>query len=88
MTSNREIRKPVENFARAMENKLRKNNHKQHWSECSTDYLLHRLRGEVMELEEAIFEGKSYEEIKDECTDVANFAMFIYDNLSYEKREV
>lgn len=79
---NREIRKPVEEFARAMEAKLRKNDHKKHWSECGIDYLMYRLRGELMELESAIIGGRNYDDICDECVDVANFAMFVFDNLS------
>jgi|LGOV01.1.fsa_nt_gb NTP pyrophosphatase (non-canonical NTP hydrolase) len=78
-------RKPVAEFVSAMENKLKGADHKPHWSTCSVDYLFGRLLDEVEELTEAFDTGQSPEEIRDECADVANFAMMIADNIMKKK---
>lgn len=44
------LRPQVQAFAEAMEVKLRKNDHKGGWDECTTGYLTRRLRTEVREL--------------------------------------
>ena len=70
------LRPEVLAFALEMESKLRANDHKAHWRECSLDYLLTRLEQEALELREAINCGDG---VIGEAADVANFAMMIAD---------
>ena len=71
-----QLRPEVLAFAAVMESKLRANDHKTHWRECSLDYLLTRLEQEALELREAINCGDG---VISEAADVANFAMMIAD---------
>lgn len=74
------LRPEVLAFAHIMEQKLRENDHKSHWSDCAPSWLLGRLREETTELAGAIGSGyKSPEHIGREAADVANFAMMIAD---------
>lgn len=73
-----EIRPEVLKFAKAMEKKLKENDHKGGWKDCDISYLNHSLNEEVSELQSAILE-EGY--ITDECVDIANFAMMIFDIL-------
>lgn len=73
------IRNEVKDFAKAMESKLKKNDHKVHWSNCNNLYLLSRLREELEELLEA-YEKNDAHGIMDETVDVANISMMIHDN--------
>ena len=81
----------VSNLAEQMQYKLDKNHHKycpemnpdgkgRNYSECSTEWLIMRLRQEVDELEESI-ERKDFANAKRECGDVGNFSAFINDRL-------
>ena len=72
------LRPEVEAFARAMERKLRDNDHKPHWSECEQLYLRARLLEEVKELWHAL-ENEAPENVLLEAADVANFAMMLAD---------
>ena len=87
------ISKPVLKFAKMMQYKLDKNKFKESkemnlgsegrtWHQCSITWLLTRLYDELVELNDAINEGKPNEEIQKECADVANFAMMIFDNIA------
>lgn len=90
-------RRSVRWFAREMEIKLRENDDKGGWEECSTAYLLDKLRRELEELRDA---EQRYQEAKPgsldvpdlmkkiqrECADVANYAMMIADNLQGETK--
>ena len=69
------MRPEVRDFAEAMEDKLRINDSKGGWLECDLTYLKERLEDEVGEL----LRADTDEDICDECCDVANFAMMIYD---------
>lgn len=90
------MRESVKLFADEMENILKQNDHKLHWSFFSEHSLFLKLQIEMNELKEAIgyldleksliHEDKVKEAIKKECIDVANFAMMLWDNL--EKNEV
>lgn len=71
-----DIRQEVSWFSLEMERKLKANDHKGGWRDCSMDYLFRRLREEMDEL--ALAEG---DDIIDEAADVANFAMMIADRL-------
>ena len=77
-----ECRQEVQDFAVLMEQKLRKNDHKNHWSKESFTYLFSRLDEEMTELNQAVASAKTdYTRITDEAIDVANFLMMIVDNL-------
>lgn len=62
-------------FAEAMFEKLHRNRHKVHWSTLSLEFLMGRLREELIELEMAV----TPDEVMDEAVDVANFALMIFD---------
>ena len=74
------IRKEVQKFSEDMEHKLVKNDHKSGWGNCTSSYLLLRLKEEVKELETAVRNNKSTGDVITEAADVANFAMMIADN--------
>jgi len=75
----------VNDFAGDMFIKLRKNKHKAHWSTVTCKWLLERMKEEVEELEDAMIEGKSPDEIIAEAADVGNFAAMIADNARHAK---
>lgn len=81
------VRKAVLLFGEDMERTLRRNDHKNEWQTRPLSWHLRRLRGEVLELEEAI-EGGVTQEIIDEASDVANYAMFIRDRVANGKYHV
>jgi NTP pyrophosphatase (non-canonical NTP hydrolase) len=61
----------------AMIYKLRKNAHKGKWEHGRTGEYMNRLREEVVELANAIEEGKNTVEIILEAADVANMALIL-----------
>lgn len=75
----KDTRPEVQWFAKQMESKLQANDHKQHWSKCHPDYLIHRLYQEANELWRAIEQKKTAHEVIQEAADVANFAMMLAD---------
>ncbi len=75
-----EPRKEVKSFAAMMEYKLKKNDHKGNFENTDVDFLLKRLKEEVVELENAI-KTESYFEVMLEAADVANFACIIVWNI-------
>ena len=72
------MRKEVEQFTEAMEERLKENDHKHHWSNYTPQQMFDRLEQEVDELRWAF----SNESKRHECVDVANFAMMIWDLLA------
>lgn len=79
---NQGIRTEVKAFAEIMEQKLKENDHKHHWSDSDNSWLLERLLEEVKELESIMDSlSTSDEEKQRECADIANFAMMIADNI-------
>ena len=70
----------VSSLRMSMLRKLRKNAHKPSWRYDTPKNLLVQLIEEVEELEEALRTG-SFQDILDECADVANFAAMIHDNV-------
>lgn len=77
-----EVRSEILWFAEQMERKLRDNDHKRKWDECTQRYLVNRLFEEATELSRAVSEGRESEQsIIEEAADVANFAMMIADNV-------
>lgn len=74
-----ELRPAVKWFAEQMELRLRRNDHKGGWSNCTHSYLKRRLRNEVSELEHELTLVENNEMVIHEAADVANFAMMIAD---------
>ena len=74
------IRINILRFAKAMERTLQKNDHKGGWETCTQGYLRRRMKDEVRELDRA-FKKKDVGSVKQECTDIANFAMMIFDTI-------
>lgn len=79
------MRDSLKRFAEYQEKVLKANDHKGGWEHMTIRSLLERVHGEAKELREA-FEDVDIEAVKDECADVANFAMMIFDNLSNRSR--
>lgn len=72
----------VNKFAAAMMERLSANKHKAGWAGMGASALLKRLYQEAAELTVAVHEHPEDRElIRKEAADVANFAMFIADNL-------
>ena len=78
-----ELRPEVLRFAAKMESVLRKNDWKGGWQRMTTKDSLSRLYEELRELNAAAKTGPP-ELIVKEAVDVANFAMFIAENLGGE----
>ena len=74
-------REEVAAFAKAMEKKLRKRDGYGGWRHLPLEYLREKLQAEVRELEISL-KYEPTEEVMNECVDVANFCMFIWDILS------
>lgn len=79
-----DVRPEVAAFALRMEAKLRENDGKpvkRGWKLASPWQLLDRLRGETLELEQAMYQPVKRSQclVADEAADVANFAMMIAD---------
>ena len=79
------MRKSITEFAKAMENKLKK--HDDDYGEsgwlkptCNISFLIERLSQERIEAVNA-YKDCDPEDLKAECVDVANFAMMIYDRI-------
>lgn len=76
------IRDPLREFAEAQEVTLREHDWDRGrlgWRTSDMDFLLHRLKEEVAELEQAIANPRDCYGIMREAVDVANFAMMIWD---------
>jgi hypothetical protein len=79
-----ELRAQLYAFAQQCEKKLQKNDHKTEWVKLPVKALLEKLKIEVRELEVALeYEGPA--ESMNECVDVANFAMMLWDRLGHEQ---
>lgn len=75
-----DIRDEVAEMAKAMEAKLRKNDHKTGWHNQPIEAHLKLLKIEMMEFDVAL-EFLGDEEAAKECVDIANFALIIRDKL-------
>jgi hypothetical protein len=83
------VRDSVKWFSEKMEKTLQENDYKGEWDMCDFEYLIDRLNDEVQEINELNEDerldcdlSKSLaKKVIHECTDVANFAMMIADNL-------
>lgn len=76
-------RRAVERFALGMERKLRQNDYKGGWKQMSVDEMLERLDEEVEELKKALhpMRKENPQRVFKEAVDIANFCMFIADNV-------
>jgi hypothetical protein len=75
------MRDEVKSFASAMEQKLQKRDGYGGWRHLPLEYLREKLQAEVRELEISL-RYEPTDEVMNECVDVANFCMFIYDILA------
>ena len=64
-------------FALAMQKEMDANSCKSGWWNLTPKQCLNRLRREVREVAKAIEQNKSREDVRSECADVGNFAMFL-----------
>lgn len=72
------MRKEVEEFAKAMEEKLKKNDWKGGWTECSDLYLLDKISEKLDTIVADLTTDTPTEEV---CVDLANYVMMLYDNI-------
>ena len=75
---------PLQRLAEAAEAKLGENQHKGHWGEFSTAWLLGRVNEELEEFQKALRAG-DIEEIWREAGDVTCFLSMICDNQTRQK---
>jgi hypothetical protein len=73
------IRQEVMDFAKAMEDVLRKNDYKSHWLNCTYGYLLAGAQRELKEALDADDDPQNYDRVAEELIDVANFCMMYWD---------
>jgi NTP pyrophosphatase (non-canonical NTP hydrolase) len=85
MSDQRKVNQTVKWFAERMKNKMMQNNHKRNWRDEPLQDLIIAISTEFGELVEALEKG-DFEEIIDECADVANFAMMVADIIRREKK--
>ncbi len=74
-------------FCGIMLSTLQENNYKEHWSFFSTKRMRNRLRQELTELDTAMRNKRSPDEVDREAADVANFAMMVAENYRTETGE-
>ena len=75
------MRPQIADFAAMMEQKLQKRDGYGGWDHLPLDYLRQKLEAEVRELEISL-QYEPADEVMNECVDVANYCMFIWDILS------
>ncbi|MBK1611720.1 hypothetical protein [Bacillus cereus] len=86
------MRNEVVEFANVMEEKLKANEHRGGWDDCSIDFLTYRLREEQAELFNALRlyhmfpSDDTRKRVEDECADMANFAMMIRDKVMKDSK--
>lgn len=89
MSTEADEKRITERIAVEMLGKLRTTSQKEHWLRDSLPSLTMKLKREVQELEEALMDyylhssTKNFKHVVDECTDVANFAAMILDNIAF-----
>lgn len=86
-----DVRKSIQIFAMAMEEKLRANDWRGGWEAEEPTWLLVRLSEETKELSDAIYEPNdepNQDECLSECCDVAIFAMMIFSQMHPETCEL
>jgi hypothetical protein len=78
------VRDEIYDFSNKMELKLRKRDGYGGWQYLPLDYLRQKLQAEVRELEISL-QYEPANEVMNECIDVANYCMFIWDILNSGK---
>lgn len=78
------IRSEVKWFAEHMESKLKENEHKTGWTDCTVDFLSSQIRKNLNELDSMFQELPSNYAVFSanvirQCSDMANYAMMIAD---------
>ncbi|OFC94614.1 hypothetical protein BTGOE4_10040 [Bacillus thuringiensis] len=78
------IRSEVKWFAEHMESKLKENEHKTGWTDCTVDFLSSQIRKNLNELDSMFQELPSNYSVFSanvirQCSDMANYAMMIAD---------
>lgn len=78
------IRSEVKWFAEHMESKLKENEHKTGWTDCTVDFLSSQIRKNLNELDSMFQELPSNYSVFStnvirQCSDIANYAMMIAD---------
>lgn len=82
------LRPEILAFAEAMELKLQKKDAiREHWSRSTDSFLFTRAVEEIGELART-FRFGTIENVLDECVDVANFVMMIFNNTSTKSRKL
>lgn len=78
-----DVREQVKWFSEQMEVKLQQNDDKGGWDNCDIFWLIERLKEEVAELEDALYNHINFAdrrwEVVREASDVGNFAMMVAD---------
>lgn len=78
----------VARLSAAQKHKLSLHRDRAHWRTWGPDrFYLERLIGEVFELQAAIMEGKSPEQVWAEAADISNFAAMLADRHEHRSRE-
>ncbi len=81
-----EICVEIQRFSKKMQSKIDKHPErdslKRGWYDLEYNFLLHRLKDKVTELEDVLNSEKAYEESPEKCADIANFAMMISDKFT------
>jgi len=75
------IRPAVLRFAKLMEERLKDNDHKSGWEDCTRSYLFHKMLAKTDKLEESFLREDNP---VGEAVDIANYAMMIADNSKLE----
>ena len=79
-----DIERAMKSLNETMKEKLKENDYKGSWTTTDIWELYYLLCEEIDELSEALlYEG--VDAIKKECADVANYVMFIHDNIGGNK---
>lgn len=78
-----DVRKPVVNFARAMEETLKRNDWKGGWGYMNLRMLRIRLHQELDEFDRA-YHREEHVQMRQEIVDVGNFCMMIWESLAKE----
>jgi hypothetical protein len=78
------VRREIYDFANKMDLKLQKRDGYGGWQHLPLDYLRQKLQAEVRELEISL-QYEPANEVMNECVDVANYCMFIWDILNSGK---
>lgn len=83
------VRKAVVDFTFPMESRLRSNDDRGGWEDCSLRYLLEAIHANINDIKSVVGEVATKERVQvvvGSCTDIANFSMMIADNAEYRTK--